>query len=137
MAYINIKDAAKLLQVSVVTARKYISAPASIVTLANGNEMYLYDRAEVERIKERLEKERSAKKKSDPDVRKCRSCDCRMSRKEMVNGKCPDCKAFDLCRKYCCPDLCAKCLDENRVCKMAAAFQRVCERFKKEKTVKK
>lgn len=131
MEHINIKDAAKLLKVSVVTARKYISAPVSIVTIANGNEMFLYDRSEVEQIKARLEKERSEKQKCDPDVRKCRSCDCRMSRKEMVNGKCPDCKAFDLCRKYCCPDLCAKCLDENRVCKMAAAFQRVCERFKK------
>lgn len=133
MELYTIKQAAEELNVSTVTARKWLGDPDDMERLPNGNTVFLYSPCKVCAAGKAIISAHA--EKTPKGYRKCRSCPAICKPEELINGKCADCKAFDLCRKYCCPDLCCKHLDQRRVCKFAAAFERVCKKFQEKDSV--
>lgn len=125
---ITLTEATKQMHVTKRTARKWLGDPQDTTTI-NGKTNFLYDSDLVSQTHAAMEKVHAELKERCTGLRQCRSCEHRCKPEELTNGKCKDCRAFDICRRFCCPDLCAKCIDAGRVCAFAAAFERVIEKF--------
>jgi hypothetical protein len=125
---ITLSAATKTMHVTKRTARKWLGEPKEIQSI-KGKTNFLYEQDYVCDTQARMEKAHNEKKERCPGLRQCRSCNQRCKPEEMTNGKCKDCRAFDLCRSFCCPDLLSKHVNQERVGAFTTALKKVLEKF--------
>ena len=94
MSLIDIKEAAGIIGVSIVTARKLLGDPERTERSKYNLPRFLYERSAVEKAAQSRNKPKS-------NCETCRRCRIVCQKGEIINGRCPQCRA-DLCILHFC-----------------------------------
>lgn len=108
MDLIDSTAAAKILKVSRSQAVRMLGEPDDIEPLFGNSAKFLYRKCKVEALAQFRHCEQCQSEKG-AHLRSCRSCKHKFKPCELTSGKCPECRAFDMCRNYACRGDCFKC----------------------------
>jgi hypothetical protein len=110
MELIDSIQAAEILKVSRSQAVRLLGEPDDIEPLFGNSAKFLYRKCRVDALAQlrNCEKCQSEALKGK-HFRSCRSCDKKFEPCQLTSGKCPECRAFDMCRNYACHGDCFKC----------------------------
>jgi hypothetical protein len=108
MDLIDSVAAAEMLKVSRSQAVRLLGEPDDIEPLFGNSAKFLYRKCRVEALVQLRECERCLSVNGE-HYHRCRSCQNKFKPCELTSGKCPECRAFDMCRNYACHGDCFKC----------------------------